>query len=558
MTLTTNRELGPLSPTERSAAALEVRVCAARAQNAQPHPVHSNNGDDQRYADARASFTKGLPHQNNGLVDRGAYQTLLDALEKGDPAAFERIRIGGSRRLVNPQAGLAFDMQGADAHALTIPPAPAFDSDELAAEIVDNYWMALLRDVHFDEYPENNLAREAAEELTGFGGAFKGSKTDDQKVTRERLFRGLTPGDNVGPYLSQFLMLPVPFGAQGFTQTMLTPKRGVDFMTDWPEYLAVQRGEKRDFDTDRDFEPTPVLIRNGRDLSQWVHIDVLFQAYFNAALILLQGPNAPTPLVCEAGLGHLRPDVRKAIHSGLGVTVDSGNPYLSSIAQEGFGTFGPPYIAATLCEVATRALKAVWFQKWFVHRRFRPEAFAARIHTDKKDMTHLGVPEKARNANVLEAVADHNNRVNSEQKRSSSGKSYLLPMAFREGSPVHPAYGAGHATVAGACVTILKAFFAEEAPIRHPMRVGSDGRRLEPYTGRDCGSLTVGGELNKLASNVAIGRNIAGVHWRSDGTESLFLSEQVAIAMLRDHRLTFNERFAGYELTTFAGNKIRI
>ncbi len=37
----------------------------------------------------------------------------------------------------------------------------------------------------------------------------------------------------------------------------------------------------------------------------------------------------------------------------------------------------------------------------------------------------------------------------------------LLPMAFPEGSPTHPAYGAGHATVAGACVTILKAWFDE-------------------------------------------------------------------------------------------------
>ena len=38
-----------------------------------------------------------------------------------------------------------------------------------------------------------------------------------------------------------------------------------------------------------------------------------------------------------------------------------------------------------------------------------------------------------------------------------------LPMAFAEGSPMHPAYGAGHATVAGACVTVLKAFFDTSA-----------------------------------------------------------------------------------------------
>jgi hypothetical protein len=75
-------------------------------------------------------------------------------------------------------------------------------------------------------------------------------------------------------------------------------------------------------------------------------------------------------------------------------------------------------------------------------------------------------------------------------------------------------------------------------------------------TGDDKDQMTVGGELNKLASNIAIGRNIAGVHWRSDGTESLFLGEQVAIAMLRDHRHVVNERFGGWELTTFAGDKV--
>jgi hypothetical protein len=32
-----------------------------------------------------------------------------------------------------------------------------------------------------------------------------------------------------------------------------------------------------------------------------------------------------------------------------------------------------------MCEVATRALKAVWFQKWFVHMRLRPEVFACRV-----------------------------------------------------------------------------------------------------------------------------------------------------------------------------------
>ena len=33
------------------------------------------------------------------------------------------------------------------------------------------------------------------------------------------------------------------------------------------------------------------ISRNSRDLAMWVHQDVLFQAYFNACLILITPPN---------------------------------------------------------------------------------------------------------------------------------------------------------------------------------------------------------------------------------------------------------------------------
>ena len=117
------------------------------------------------------------------------------------------------------------------------------------------------------------------------------------------------------------------------------------------------------------------------------------------------------------------------------------------------------------------------------------------------------------------------------------------------------AYGAGHATVAGACVTILKAWFDESYVIPNPMQATPDGLALVPYA---AASLTVGGELNKLAANVAIGRNIAGVHWRSDATESLKLGEAIAISILRDHRLCYNEDFGGFTLTKFDGTTVTV
>jgi hypothetical protein len=123
---------------------------------------------------------------------------------------------------------------------------------------------------------------------------------------------------------------------------------------------------------------------------------------------------------------------------------------------------------------------------------------------------------------------------------------------------LHPSYGAGHATVAGACVTILKALFDETYVIPNPVIASADGSTLLPYVGSDAGQLTVGGELNKLAANIGIGRNIAGVHWRSDYAESLRLGEAVAISVLKDQRLTYDETFGGFTFTTFDGVKTTV
>jgi hypothetical protein len=121
-----------------------------------------------------------------------------------------------------------------------------------------------------------------------------------------------------------------------------------------------------------------------------------------------------------------------------------------------------------------------------------------------------------------------------------------------------PSYGAGHATTAGACVTILKALFDESFVIPNPVVPIDDGLALTPDTGPDADKLTVGGELNKIAATVAIGRNIAGVHWRSDYAASLRLGEAIAISVLRDQRLTYGEDFDGYTFTRFDGRKIAV
>ena len=121
---------------------------------------------------------------------------------------------------------------------------------------------------------------------------------------------------------------------------------------------------------------------------------------------------------------------------------------------------------------------------------------------------------------------------------------------------MHPSYGAGHATVAGACVTILKAWFDESFVIPNPVVPNAAGTAL---LAAPAGTppLTVGGELNKLAANIAIGRNMAGVHWRSDYTESVKLGEAIAIGILEEQKLSYNEPYS-LTLAKFDGTAITI
>ena len=505
---------------QRALASYNLRVAAA----AQDFPLNTqhfsrpSNNDEELYPNRIGNYSKGLPHQANGEVVLSAYNSLLTALRTGDPARFEQIPLGGSRKLTSPQSGLAYDLQGKDCFSLVQPPPPAFASRENAAEIAENYWMALLRDVPFTDYSTNAIATAAAADLTLFGADFKGPKNSKGRVTSNLLFRGLTPGDKAGPLMSQFWYLPCFFGANEVNQKIRTVQGvgsgGANYMTDFVSWLSVQNGVAPT--TNDIFDPTPRYMRNGRDIGQWVHVDVLFQGYFQAFLVM-------------AGT--------------LGAAFDGGNPYSSSTTQASFATFGGPHIATLLCEVSTRALKAVWNQKWIVHRRLRPEVFAARI--DRKLYAGANYPV---HADILTSLST-NTRLGGYMP---SGNAFLS-QAFPEGSPTHPAYGAGHATVAGACVTILKAWFNESTVITSPVVPDSTGQVLVPYTGD---TLTIGGELNKIAANVALGRNIAGVHWRSDATESMKLGEEIAIGILKDQKTSYNEVFNGFSLTKFDGTTV--
>ncbi len=496
--------------------AFAIRLATANNEARIPVPPHTTNGDEERYPDKCGTYSKGFLQDGIGLVNLNAFQTFKRALNSGNPADFENIVMGGQRTLNGPQGGLACALEGSDAvqfgnapcpdnqeNAVIVAPAPAVASEAYGTELVEMYWASLLRDLAFTDYASNEIAAQAADELSGMP-TYAGPRDSQGHVTPNLLFRASYAGDTVGPYISQFYLIPTFLGAQDINQQMLTYASGVDYMTDPTTFQQVQNGI--DTGLRNQLDPQPRYVHDGRGLGAYTHLDVLYQAYFTAYMVL----------------------------GTIGAPVNPGNPYVGSRTQNGFGTFGGPDFAAAITAVAGLAINNVWYQKWYIHLRHRPESGGAIL---RQILTGNGrTLDATLNDNVLNSLA-----VQSSFNRYGD---YFLSQAFPEGSPTHPAYPTGHGTVAGACITILKFFFDGDFVIPNPVVPSSDGLAFLPYTGGDAGQITVNGELNKLANNVSFGHGIhSGIHWRSDTDSSIQLGEGLAISILQDRALTYNEKF---------------
>jgi hypothetical protein len=536
------------------------------------------------------SFHKTLPHNGYGEVDKDAFKLLVKATKDNTDPPFGAVPEGNfeppatdTAPFTNPRAGLAKDQLTQKPSRYTMPPAPTVLSDTTAAEMTELYWMALLRDVPFDEFSTNADVQDAATEVgqrfgqavgdsgnpallqTGIDVPGQGGALDP--ITAQNLFRLGLPGEDVGPLVSQFFLRPINFGTQTIDQRQVPYRKGVNYLTQFHEWKVAQdsgNGEGGRFYNraneahDTYYEPRTRYISTMRDLARFVHKDALHQAYFNAALLMLSGGANWTP----------------------GTPYSNNHPNSLAQREAGFGTLGGPHILALVSEVATRALKVVWHEKWQVHLRLRPEVFAGLVHVQSIGVggqtRAYGLPawvaqtEAAQRVRALNGLGD------------GTDETLLLPMAFTSGSPLHPAYGAGHATVAGACVTVLKAFFRtfDDDGSGNVTLVplvtsngGVDGGLMErphpydpsvPFVTYDCGvdvagrgrltpiaaaGLTLEGELNKLAMNVAMGRSMGGVHWRTDNTRSLMLGEAMAARILADITADLEERKQGLKFT---------
>ena len=568
----------------RVSAELENRIAYSRTQlmDEGEMAVHESNG---RLSDDAvvSKFGKALVHdERTGLPTADAYDALVDACMSGegfdgiplhplstsdsrdgiveaiDPAPVVDDKANFSPRpLVQPETAWSYTTEGKSYAQLEIARPPAFDSQQTGAEMVELYWRALTRDVPFHDYDrgEREAIADAISELghiEGYHGPGSAADPNSDRLTTNNLFRGVTPGSQTGPYVSQFLWKDLDLGARTVDQTLRPPvaeSTPREYMTDIEDWLKVQKGVAPSLDRNlpsNEFGAEPRYIITGRDLAERVHDDPPFRQLQKATQVLVFGTQAPL----DESIPYTLPPFETQDPFGFAFTEAADNPnsrdepsprnvdsFFSQTTMP-FNDFGPLYLEKKVLEATEHGQKAAWHKKWNVHRRLRPEEYAGRVHavrtSDLSTAADYPIPD-----NLLQSEAI-------DETLSRHG-SFLLPQAYAEGSPTHPSYPAGHSVVAGAGATVLKALFDEDYVFKarekvFPTEDGSDLRNAADVSNTSTlahehdifAPLTVGGELNKLASNMALGRNWAGIHYRTDGIEGLRLGEAAAIQYLED------------------------
>jgi hypothetical protein len=554
--------ISPTDPFSRVLELIEKRTAAATDAGEEERKAfpHKTNGDEELYADQAyaGNFSKTLPHDpNTGLVEPFAYQTLLNALQTGTLESFDLVPRGGPGRLAGPLSPLMFQMEGADSPGIasTIVP-PSVASAGGAAEMVEVYWEAYLRDVPFNDYGSNPLVAQAVADMNRLS-AYEGPKP----VTSQNLFRYPFIGCTDGPYVSQLLYQTHSLDGAEYIPMInshlqvsdpvtgdVLPRPafpGVDYMTSFAEYLSVENGNAFSAPNDPQsaIDPTKRFVRSVRDLGSLAASDSIFSIYFRAAICL----------------------------QNLGIPTDPNIPYNLDPNKRisGFNTFSMAWLFSLIGRVhETEA--AAFYQKWYVHRKVRPEAHANLVDgilTNRFTLNPSMHPDLL-NSSVLPLIFERNRQLNLKRGVASTDGSFLCPQELVGGSPSHPSSPAGHAFTAGACVTMIKAFLdlgtpqsglrpwptTAPAPFQPPSIAKADGSALVQTGETD---LTVLGELNKLAANISEGRNMSGIHWRvSDNMLGMSLGEDVAIYLLNETAKCFPEKFKGFTLTKFDGTTI--
>ena len=483
-------------------------------------------------------FSKTLTHSAQGFPLKSEVDKIIEAWKYGDDEHYDEVKQSAvnQRKLEGVACSLSFNLVGTDSSVPRVAPIHPVDSEENIFEMAEVYAMALLRDETFIDLEEGHSS--AANTLLGHLNNFPNKTTAPLvmgNITAKSLLRGGGVDESEGPYISQLLYLPFKYGNLNVDQKFVVENDFNDSL-DPVEWKSIQEGKVNGV-----VSTSPAkYMYTPRVLGSAVHKDPLYQFYYNATLVLFQngiGPQGWTPT--------------------------------NASASSAWTSAGPPDVLSSVAHVSLGALRVAWANKWG-NMKIRPEVCAQRIELSLNpslDITRVpglgalaSLSSTAHMTSILTLVKNDNKNIN------TSYDNVLLKLQYPEGSPTHPTCPAGHAVVSGAGVTVLKAMLDTHAGnVKKPwpslVKHSVDGDSLIDYTG-DTSGMTIVGELNKLASNIALGRDWAGVHYRCDGDCGVKLGELYAITYLIDKAKEYHESqtglFTGFTLEKFDGSLVLI
>ena len=508
------------------------------------YPADNYEEDRYKLANYAASFHKGLQHDANGLLlDTSNYRLMRNSILENNQQNLAGVALAANAvgKLVNPLAANSAILVGIPQNSVRESFIPRLSSIANAIELLELYSQQLTRDVSFDDYSINPILQRMLD-INHMNSAdiisnLSYTSPINEPFTTKTLFRGVSDLEQVGPYISQFLYLDVPMGAAVLKQKYKAPKSvssatsRVEWGVSRNELVLIQNTDLNNPALPPQTNPVDIeqkYIYSGRGLAEAVHNDPAYQFFYQASLIM----------------------------AGLGIRQNPGFPIYPN--QAPFITNGGgPNIQCCIAEVTGLALKHSWYWKWAVSRKARPEAQSILVDIVKNNSSQneqYGFHNVLLGNIIMDDVKIYNSTAPYNQPNS-----YTLSTTYREGSPLHPAWPSGHATIAGAAVTVLKIFFdgstqwkSLAAVMSGKLSNGVAGPveanpadnfdSLRNYTDTDSDDMTVNGELEKLASNVGIGRNWAGIHYRSDAIGGILLGETIAIKYMEDMLSTSVER----------------
>jgi membrane-associated phospholipid phosphatase len=431
----------------------------------------------------RGLNTKGFNHvKSTGSsvvdeVEQKQYCEFIQAISSGNFEEIKRIIYLYNKLLVDPYNVIDLELNNFYKGNYCIEDYPSVESCISADEMVELYEMAILRDVPFSDWSTSSEVQTAINNLNLLT-CFCAPKVNSM-ITYYTLFRGPTVGDLSGPYVSQFLYQTTNLGSYNYIQKYNYTNTN-NYLTNITDFLNNWNGNLNT-------NSLPVLgqryLSNLRDCTTYIQKDPPWQPFL-IAWSLIQKLKVPYSFQTE----------RK------------GNTFVS---------LGPIDIEDLIMRSIKIAMDVAWLTKYF-KLRLRPEEFGYYVQLSKTGNERINIDSELLNNPVLNQIF-------------SIYGNYLLPQAYPEGAPIHSSYPSGHATIAGAATTILKAFYNCNFEFPQSYDASSDGSSLIPNGYK----LTIGNELDKLASNCAIFRNAAGIHYRSD-LEGITIGENVAINVLTE------------------------